>query len=85
MKAIDFSLSNTKYAENQDEYLTLPAHKSKDGIVTSCWKATLIERFKFLFTGKIWLSVMTFNKPLQPLKMDIDCHIIQDMIMEVYK
>ncbi len=75
MKAVDFPESNQKIAEKQDEYITLSAYIGKNdsnGYLTTCWKASLRERLLFLFTGKIYLSVMTFNKPLQPLMMHVD-------------
>lgn len=66
MKPIKFKEHNTVYAENQKEYLPLPVYKNKDGIVTSCWKLNVLERIKTLFTGKVFISNMTFNNPLQP-------------------
>lgn len=71
MNPIKFEEYNCVYAENQEEYLSLPVHKSDDGIVTSCWQASLKEKLKLLFFGKIYIQVMTFNKPLQPIKVSI--------------
>ncbi len=69
MKIIKFKECNVTYAENQPEYLPLPAHKTSDGKVTSCWGLSFFERLKVAVTGRIYLSVLTFNQPLQPLKM----------------
>lgn len=69
MKAIDFPESNSVYAKKQPEYLDLPTFKSPDGIVTSCYTLTWKERLQVLFGAKIWLSLMTFNKPLQPQRL----------------
>ena len=66
MKPIKFKGHNVVYAENQKEYLPLPVYKEKNGTVTSCWKMTLFERLKVLFTGKIYFMTLTFNQPLQP-------------------
>jgi len=66
MKPIEFKEQNCVFAENQPEYLPLPVHKTEDGQVISCWRLTWKERFKVLFGGKMWLSMLTFNKPLQP-------------------
>ena len=66
MMPIEFKGSNVVFAENQPEYLPLPAYKSKDGMVTICWKLSFKERLKVLFAGKIWQKMLTFNKPLQP-------------------
>ncbi len=75
MKAEDFPESNQKIAEKQDEYITLPAYIDKNdsnGYLITCWKGSIKERLLFLFTGKMYLTVMTFKKPLQPLKMHVD-------------
>jgi len=66
MKPIKFEEHNCVYAENQPEYLPLPVYKTPEGMVISCWGLTFKERLRVLFTGKIWWSVFTFNKPLQP-------------------
>lgn len=70
MNVIDFKEVNTVYAENQPEYLQLPAHKTRDGEVISCWNLSFTERLRVLFTGKLWLQVLTFNSPLQPLLLN---------------
>ena len=72
MKILKFKGYNVIYAENQPEYLQLPVFKRKDGEITSCWQPSIKERFKILFTGKIWLNILTFNKSLQPLLMSVD-------------
>ena len=69
MKVIKFKECNVVYAESQDEYLNLPAHKTENGQLTTCWGLNFHERLQILFFGKIWLQILTFNKPLQPLKM----------------
>ena len=71
MEIVTFEQCNVVYAENQPEYLPLPSHKSKDGTVTSCWGMSIKERLKVLWTGRIYLQVLTFNHPLQPLRMGI--------------
>ena len=72
MKAIEFKGFNTVYAKDQPEYLNLPGLKMPDGELITCWKLSIKERLKILFTGKVWLSLLTFNKPLQPVKITID-------------
>jgi len=68
MKPIKFKEQNCTYAEDQPEYLPLPAFKndSTEAEVISCWKLSFKERIKILFTGKLWVSLLTFNKPLTP-------------------
>ncbi len=71
-----FNLKVTKYAEHQMEYLTLPCHKQPDGTVTVRWKLTWLERIKILIYGNIWQQILTFNKPLQPVKFTFDCPVM---------
>jgi len=73
MKPIKFKESNIVFAENQPEYLPLPAYKNDKGDVISCWQLSFKERIKILFTGKIWFYILTFNHPLQPQRPSVDC------------
>ncbi len=68
MKPIKFKYCNVVYAENQSEYQDLPALKleTDNGEVISCWKLSFKERLIILFTGKMWLSLFSFNKSLTP-------------------
>ena len=72
MEVIKFKECNVTFAENQPEYLPLPAHKTSDGIITSCWKLSFLERLRVALTGKLYLRILTFNQPLQPLKMSVN-------------
>lgn len=73
MKPIDFKEKNIDIAKEQLQYITLPAYHSKDdnGEVIFCMSANFWERVVFLFTGKMWCSLWTFNKPLQPSKFGV--------------
>ena len=68
MKPIKFKEQNCTFAENQPEYVPLPAFRAdtKEGEVISCWQLSFRERLRILFTGKLWVMLMTFNKPLTP-------------------
>lgn len=68
MKAIEFKEANIVFAKDQPDYLPLPAFKnhSPEGEVVFCQRLSFPERIKILFTGKLWVSLMTFNKPLTP-------------------
>ena len=68
MKPISFPEQNTVYAKDQPEYQPLPAFKSETpmGEVISCWKLSFTERIRILFTGKLWVCLCAFNKPLTP-------------------
>lgn len=72
MKAIEFKEANTIFAKDQPQYLQLPAHRDGSGVVTTCYELTLKERFAILFGGKVWLQLLTFNKPLQPQRITIE-------------
>ena len=74
MKPVNFKGSNCIYAEEQDEYLDLPAYKHDDewGSVSACWKLSIYERVKILFSGHIYTTLLTFGKPLTPQRLDVD-------------
>lgn len=72
MKPVKFHGSNTVFAENQPEYLPLPARVSANGEVTSCWKLSWRERLRILFAGRFYVRMLTFNQPLQPLLPTVD-------------
>ena len=72
MDIIKFKECNTTYAKDQPEYLPLPALKMDDGEIVTCWRLSLVERLKILWTGNMWLNVLTFNEPLQPLRMSVN-------------
>ena len=76
MKPVKFKHQNIVFAENQPGYQALPALKiqSDTGEVISCWKLSFKERIKVLFLGRIWLSLMSFNKPLTPSFLAVDRH-----------
>lgn len=67
MKPVMFDYQNCIYAEDQPEYLPLPAHKKEDGTVISCWELSDNELEQLIKTKKIYIGVLTFNQPLQPI------------------
>jgi hypothetical protein len=67
MKPIKFKDANVVFGAEQKEYMPCPAYKDQNGDVITCWSLTLKEKVYVIFTGKIFLSIKTFNKPLQPL------------------
>lgn len=66
MKPVNFKHQNTIFAKDQPEYHPLPALRlgGKEGEVVSCWEVSFWERVRILFTGKVWVSIMTYKKPL---------------------
>lgn len=57
------------FAADQPEYMPLPTIIRADGIVMSRWKLSWRERLRALWTGDIYLTVCTFNTPLQPVRV----------------
>lgn len=72
MNIIEFPECNVTYAKDQPEYRPLPALRMGNGEIVTCWGPSFRERLKILFGGKIWLNVLTFNHPLQPLLISAD-------------
>lgn len=68
MKPIEFPEQNVVFAKDQPQYQPLPAFKDSgpEGEVISCWKLTFKERVRILFTGKLWVSLLSFHNPLTP-------------------
>ncbi len=77
MRPIKFKQTNVTFAKDQPEYIPLPAWKGEDGTVISCWELNGRERFKLLCGGKIWLRMLTFNKPLQPQRLSVNCPFME--------
>jgi len=74
MIPIQFKECNTVFAENQPPYIPLPVYQDDEqgGRVFHCWQISIKERFKMLFTGKLWINILNFNQPLQPIKLMVD-------------
>ena len=72
MTPIEFPQQTTIIAKDQPEYIPLPAHITKEGEVITCWQLTRRERWRLLLSGKLWWSVLTFNRPLQPQRPYVD-------------
>lgn len=75
MQLIEFPEQTVIIAKGQPEYLPLPAHQFKDdpqGRIAFCWQLSWRERFKVLFSGVLWHSVLTFYAPLQPQMLEVD-------------
>lgn len=68
MKPLKFKEQNAVFAETQPQYVPLPAYKYKEpaGRVVFCMGLNFWEKMTLVFTGKLWVSLMSFNKPLTP-------------------
>lgn len=60
-----------RIAENQDEYLTLPAN-SQDGVVSFAFKLKFKDILKAIFKRRIFIYVLTFKQRLQPIHVSVD-------------
>lgn len=67
-----FDEQNVIFAEDQPEYLPLPALKQENGDVITCWHLSDEEIEKIKETKQIFLCVKTFNQPLQPLFLTVE-------------
>ena len=65
MKNVKFNGWNVVYGEGQPGYLPLHAQKI-DNVTITCYRLSLKERFKILFTGLLWFGIMNFGRSLQP-------------------
>lgn len=61
------------YAQNQPDYIPLPMWRGPEGLRVSCWRLTWRERLQILLGGRLWLLVMTFDRPLQPVRLVTKC------------
>lgn len=56
------------YAKDQPDYMPLPAYRTADGRVVTRWRfVSWRGRWRAFWRGEVFLSVLTFNKPLQPV------------------
>jgi hypothetical protein len=74
MRPTTFKHQNTIFAKDQPQYQQLPALllEGPEGHVISCWKLSFKERIQVLLFGRIWSSLMTFNKPLTPSYLTVN-------------
>ena len=70
-----FDMPTVVYAKDQPQYIPLPAYRTDDGMVVTRWRGTWKERLRFLLFGDLWLSMLTYNQPLQPVKLELTCPI----------
>lgn len=68
MSPIEFEGCNVVYAKYQPEYLSLPAKIDPEGNVTTCWELSDEEIKLLIETKKLFIDMMTFNKPLMPIR-----------------
>ncbi len=67
----EFVPNEVVYAKDQPEYMPLPVLRSPNGMVMSRWKLSESEREAIAAGADIFLSLWTFNQPLQPICIEI--------------
>lgn len=69
MKPIKFEDANVTFAQGQRDYIPLPALalETPEKHVITCWKLSWKERIIVMFTGRLWMSQLTFGNRLQPI------------------
>jgi hypothetical protein len=72
MTPIEFEGVDTVFAKDQPQYNQLPAQRTPEGEVITCWELTEEEKQTLQETGQIWLRVHTFNQPLQPVMLSVE-------------
>ena len=74
MQPLNFEGANIVYGAKQPEYIPLPAEYrgGKSGEILTCWELTPEELQRIQETGKIWVGVLTFGQPLQPLYLSVE-------------
>ena len=75
MQPLNFDGANIVFGANQPEYQPLPAEhvgKPETGQINTCWELSPDELKQIQETGKIWVSILTFGQPLQPVLVSVD-------------
>ena len=70
MTPTSFQEVNCVLGANQPQYLPLPVHNWPQGKMTMCFQLTDEERKRIEDTGLLWLTVLTFNQPFQPILLE---------------
>jgi len=72
MRPTTFTGSNVIYGKDQAAYQELPAMKFPDGEILTCWEMSEEEFQQFCKTRKLYVMVLSFNQPLQPMNLVVD-------------
>ena len=77
MRPVPFREQNTTFLPPvgmEDKCERLPAFVG-EGQVISCWRLTILERLRLLFTGRLWFSVIGDDQP--PIWLGTRCPFIR--------
>lgn len=70
MKSVKFPQSNVVFGADQPQYAPLHAYQQPNdpsGATTMCFELDADELAVLLRTNKLYLTVLTYNGPLQPI------------------
>lgn len=67
MKPVEFIGHNVVFGAGQPEYQPLPALRTPDGQVITCWEFTDEEVERIVENKRLYFQQLTFNAPLQPI------------------
>lgn len=77
-----WGVSEVIFSKNQPQYIPLPALRFKDGLVVTRWSLSLWERILILFGGSIYLGLLTYNHPLQPIRISTSVEEVVGLMPE---
>lgn len=77
-----WGVSEITFAKDKPQYVPLPALKFHDGLVVTRWGFSFLERIQILFGGSVYLGLLTYNQPLQPIKMSTSVQEVVGMMPE---
>lgn len=77
-----WGVSELTFAKDQPEYIPLPALKFSDGLVVTRWKLSFWERISALLEGSVYLGILTYNRPLQPIRMSTSVQEVVGLMPE---
>lgn len=75
MRPIPFKEMNVTWAENQPEYLPLPAYTDDRETITR-WQLNFRERVLVFLQGIIWVRQVNLKHPLQAQLLTVDTPFI---------
>lgn len=70
MEQISFKQTNNRLAENGKNPIPVFANDNL-GLVVSCWRPTFLERVKLLFTGRIYVCMMSSKKNVPATRLSV--------------
>lgn len=64
-----------EFGVGQAQYKPLPAVRLEDanGTIVTRWHLSWLERLQVLLGGSIWLTMLTFHKPVTPVMLHAEC------------